>query len=228
MSDELWSKFTSFMKNTAPEPFIEIHRLMPDSILFGSILLYFLTHNYAFGIFSIFICEIIGTHKLISWISTEAVGPAKLDTEKFLKCYSGYKSARYDYKKIFSRNSFPSYGMFSITSIGVYLALAMLEFSNTLNAMDQTTRDQNWSSRSIVAYSLILSVITVYMIVRWISCESIGELSIAIILAIVTGLLFFYINKAIFGEEAMNFLGLPYLVSKESQGAPIYICAAEK
>jgi hypothetical protein len=45
----------------------------------------------SFGIFSIFICEIIGTHKLISWISTEAVGPAKLDMEKFLKCYRLYK-----------------------------------------------------------------------------------------------------------------------------------------
>ena len=39
---------------------------------------------------------------------------------------------------------------------------------------------------------------------------------------------FYYVNKSVFGEESMNFLGLPYMVSKESQASPIYVCAAEK
>jgi hypothetical protein len=35
------------------------------------------------------------------------------------------------------------------------------------------------------------------------------------------------INKKLFGKESMNFLGLPYIVSKESKGDPIYICAKD-
>ena len=225
---------TNSIYNTVNDSFTEMNRLMPDSILFGSALLYFLTHNYAFGIFSIFICEIIGTHKLISWVSTDSVGPAKTvvkTNDGLLKCRVGYRPLRQDYKKTFSHDSFPSYGMFSITSIGTYLALAMLEFSKTLHAMDQSTVDQTktsqeWASRSFFAYCFIIAVLLIFMLFR-LKCESIGELSIAIILALVTGILFFNINKKIFGEEAMNFLGLPYLVSKESQGSPIYVCATE-
>jgi hypothetical protein len=223
------TEVTKTILNTITDSFNEMHRLMPDSILFGSALLYFLTHNYAFGIFSIFICEIIGTHKLISWVSTDVFGPAKHVNANIQKCHVGYRTSRTDYKKIFSHDSFPSYGMFSIASIGTYLALAMLEFSKTLYAMDQSIdqnkKSQEWASRCPFAYCFIISIIIIFMLFRWNSCESFGELSIAIILAFITGISFFHINKKIFGEEAMNFLGLPYLASKESNGSPIYICA---
>ena len=46
----LWSKFTNFMGGTVIKTITEIHMLMPDSILFGSILMYFLTQNISFGI----------------------------------------------------------------------------------------------------------------------------------------------------------------------------------
>jgi hypothetical protein len=54
-----------------------------------------------------------------------------------------------------------------------------------------------------------------------------GEVIMAFTMAIVVGAIFFSVNKAVFGSESMNFLGLPYMVSKESTGAPIYVCAAE-
>jgi len=46
------------------------------------------------------------------------------------------------------------------------------------------------------------------------------------IAAILLGSIFFYLNKLIFGDESVNFLGLPYIVSKESLGSPIYICSS--
>jgi hypothetical protein len=218
--DDVWTKFKSFMGGTVIETINEIHRLMPDSILFGSILLYFLTQNMAFGIFAIFIFETVITHKVISWVSSETVGSSRsID----LKCHAGYKTPRFDVNRMFSHDAYPSYGVFSITAIGAYLAMAMREFSNTLEAMGP-----EWASRSAVAYSLISIVLTAFLIVRWYSCESLGEVVIAFTLALITGITFFYVNKALFGEEAMNFLGLPYMVSKESQGSPIYVCAAER
>ena len=85
-----------------------------------------------------------------------------------------------------------------------------------------------WTFRSKMAYGFILAVIAIFIGFRLWNCDSIGEVILAVVLAMVTGTIFFSVNKAIFGAEAMNFLGLPYMVSKESEGSPIYVCAADK
>jgi hypothetical protein len=215
----VWSKFKDFMGGTVINTITEIHMLMPDSILFGSILMYFLTQHMAFGIFAIFIFETVISHKLISWVSSQAVGSSRSDD---IQCRSGYKTPQFNVQRMFSKDQYPSYGTFSITAIGTYLALATHEFSNTLDAMGP-----EWASRKTVAYTFISLVLTTFVTARLWKCDIISEVVVAMIFAIIVGVIFFYINKAIFGDEAMNFLGLPYLVSKESQGSPIYICSAE-
>lgn len=207
--------------DTVLQSVAEIHRLIPDSILFGSILLYFLTQNVAYGIFSIFIFETVISHKLISWVFSQAVGktyPDKID----IKCRMGYKTPRYDYERMFSHDSYPSYGIFSIVSIGIYLALAMKEFSDTMYLMEESAPNSGWKSRTTVAYTLILFVIAIVFVARWKLCEeSIGEMVVAFGCAFISSILFFYINKSIFGNEAMNFLGLPEMIPQTDN---IYIC----
>ena len=215
----VWDKVKNFMGGTVIRAITEINMLMPDSILFGSLLMYFLTQNMAFGIFSFFIFETVLSHKLISWVSSQAVGPSRsID----IKCRPGFKTAQFSPQRIFSHDSYPSYAIFSVTSIATYLGLATGEFSNTLNAMGP-----EWQSRSTVAYIFIALVLVAFIAARLWSCDSMGEVLAAFTMAIVTGTIFFSINKAIFGKEAMNFLGLPYMVSKESTGSPIYVCAAD-
>ncbi len=51
-----------------------------------------------------------------------------------------------------------------------------------------------------------------------------GELISALVFGCIAAVLFFYINFAIFGAEGINILGLPLLVDKSQEGAPIYIC----
>jgi hypothetical protein len=216
----LWNKFKDFMGGTVVKTITEIHMLMPDSILFGSLLMYFLTQNKAFGIFGIFIFETVLSHKMISWVSSQAVGPSR---PADVQCRPGYKTPQFKAERMFSHDTYPSYGVYSVTAIATYLGLATKEFSNTLNAMGP-----EWSSRSKMAYTFIALVLFAFIAARAWSCDSIGEIAVAFIMALVAGTIFFYVNKTIFGEEAMNFLGLPYMVSKESQGSPIYVCAAEK
>lgn len=216
----LWDKFKSFMGGTVIKTVTEIHMLMPDSILFGSLLLYFLTQNVAFGIFGIFIFETVLSHKLISWTSAQTVGSSR---SVDIQCRVGYKTPQFNVQRMFAHESYPSYGAYSITAIGTYLALATKEFSNTMAAMGP-----EWAWRPAAAYTFISLVVATFLIARFAKCDSISELMMAAVFAIITGFVFFYINKALFGEEAMNFLGLPYMVSKDSQGSPIYVCAAEK
>jgi hypothetical protein len=215
----VWSKFKDFMGGTVIKTITEINMLMPDSILFGSLLMYFLTQNMAFGIFGIFIFETVLSHKLISWVSSQAAGSSR---SADIQCRVGYKTPQFNPARMFTHDSYPSYGVFAITSIATYLGLATKDFSKTLDAMGN-----EWSSRSTIAYTFIALVLATFIFARLWSCDSLGEVLMAFTLALVSGSIFFYINKSIFGEEAMNFLGLPYLVSKEKEGSPIYVCSAE-
>ena len=215
----LWSKFKDFMGGTVIKTITEIHMLMPDSILFGALLMYFLTQNMAFGIFGIFIFETVLSHKMVSWVSSQAVGSSR---SADIQCRVGYKTPQFQPERMFSHESYPSYGVYAITSIATYLGLATREFSGTLEAMGP-----EWSSRSTVAYTFIGLVLSIFIAARIWTCDSIGEVVMAVTMALVAGAIFFYINKSLFGQEAMNFLGLPYLVTKESQGSPIYVCSAE-
>jgi len=210
-------------KEATVSPVLELCRLIPDSILFGSIVLYFLTQNIAFGIFGIFIVETVFSHRLISWLYTQSVGPSRSMTADTIKCHAGFRTPQWKVDRMFSHDNYPSYSIFSITSIGTYLYLATSEFSSTLKAMGS-----QWESRQMVASSLLALVLVCFVLVRWSAgCESWAEMGIAMLFAIIVGIVFFFINKNLFGVEGMNFLGLPYLVSKESKESPIYICAAD-
>jgi hypothetical protein len=215
----IWGKFKDLMGGTVVKSITEIHMLMPDSILFGSILMYFLTQNISFGIFAIFIFETVLSHKLISWVSSQAVGSSRSSD---IQCRVGYKTPQFKPERMFSHDPYPSYGVFSITAIATYLGLSTNEFSNTLNAMGP-----EWAFRRKIAYGFATVIPIIYIALRWKNCDSIGDIMAAIAMAMIVGAIFFYVNKSLFGEEAMNFLGLPYLMSKDSQGAPIYICSAD-
>jgi hypothetical protein len=206
------------------EPFTasiaQLHSLMPDSILFGSILLYFLTHNLSFGIFAIFIMEVIASHKLLSWFFKGVAGPSTEQRTVTEKCMVGYNMTRTNIKRMFSHDLYPSYGVFSITAIGTYLGLATRSFSTTLSQMGT-----NWEWRGYIAYMFIALTILLVIIVRLITCDKGTEIMVAFLFALVTGVLFYLINKSIFGQESMNFLGLPYLVNKDDRGDTIYVCS---
>ncbi len=197
---------------------VEIHSLLPDSILFGSLLLYFLTHHMAIGVFAIFLMEMVGAHRLTAWIFSQSVGQTK--SSGSLRCRAGFKTPQYQYQRIFAHEAYPSYSIFSVTAIATYLGLSTSAFSPTMDQMGE-----EWTARSIVAYSFIGLFLLSFFLARLWSCESMSELFIAMLIAMITGVIFFYLNQAVFGVEAVNFLGLPYLVQKDKEGTPIYVCS---
>jgi hypothetical protein len=197
---------------------LEIHSLIPDSILFGSLLLYFLTHHLAIGVFSIFLMEMIGSHRLISWIFSQSVGPSRSSMP--MACRAGYKTPQYQYQRIFSHEAYPSYSVFSIGAIATYLGLSTSEFAPTMDEMGR-----EWSTRSTVAYSFIGAFLLAFVIARSIGCESFSEIMISLILSFIVGLIFYFVNRSLFGIESVNFLGLPYMVQRDQTGSPIYVCS---
>lgn len=207
------------LPSTIRDSVAEIHRLIPDSLLFGSLLMYFLTHNFSFGIFAVFVFETTLSHRLIHWLIAQSVG---VEPRPGVKCHTGYISEQFDAKRIFSHDPYPSYGVFSITAIATYLGLATKEFSETREAMGP-----QWQSRSIVAYVFITLLVLAFVLVRLFlsNCgDTFGEICLAAFAAILVGFAFYSFNKSVFGKEAMNFLGLPFMVSKGDKNDPIYVC----
>jgi len=208
------------LPSTIRDSVAEIHRLIPDSLLFGSLLMYFLTHNFSFGVFAVFVFETTLSHRLIHWLIAQSVGVEPRSNKP--ECRVGYVSDQFDAKRIFSHDPYPSYGVFSITAIATYLGLATKEFSETREAMGP-----QWQSRSIVAYVFITLLVLAFVLVRLFlsNCgDTFGEICLAAFAAILVGFAFYSFNKSVFGKEAMNFLGLPFMVSKGDKNDPIYVC----
>ena len=197
----------------------EIHRMMPDSLLFGSFLLYVLTQHAPFGVFALFVLELILSHKLIGWVMAQSAGATP--DQGSSACHMGYKIGRMDFRRLFSHASYPSFAMFSTMGVVAYLGRSMLTFSETLDAMGPV-----WASRKIAASVFIICLVLTVIGGRIYSgCEPTGEIFLGGVLGVAAGILLYSLHVSLFGERSMNFLGLPYLVTKESQGTPIYVCS---
>jgi len=219
---QTWSTITTFFSDTMLSPVVELYSLMPDSILFGSLLLYVITQNVSYGVFSFFIFETILSHRFLSWIMTQTFGQPR-SAEPNMKCRAGFKTERLDVQRMLMHNQYPSYAIFSITSIGTYLGLSTHQFSDTFEAMGS-----EWTGRGKSAYFFIAAVILIFLLARPYACnESASEMAAAFVFAVFFGFIFFKLNVMMFGEEAINFLGLPYLSEKAADGSPIYVCAAD-
>ena len=217
-------KVKDFMGGTIFRSVAEMYNLMPDSILFGSFILYFLTQNLAYGIFSAFIIELTISHRLIAWMSVQMFGPPAI--QKPIACRAGYKTPQMDISRMFNHDPYPSYGIFSMVSMASYLGFATNACSAALESMGE-----NWRTRINIAYLFMTLIVGTFILARIFlsGCDdTLGEIIIATALAVIVGYFFFYLNKSLFGMESMNFLGVPVLVSKnsDSNGKPVYICAS--
>lgn len=204
-------------------PVSDLFSLMPDSILFGSMVLYVLTQNISYGMLAIFLLEVVLSHRILTWFFYGVSGSpgSQPMTADSVKCRAGYKPAQYAVNRMF-RPSYPSYGLYSMSAIAMYLALSMSEFSDTLAEMGE-----DWTSRTVVAYVCIGCIFVFYLLWRMGGCDdNLGEVGLALFFGTVIGYLGLKAHKAMFGPESINFLGLPYLKDKKSDGHPIYICSS--
>ena len=201
----------------------EITRLFPDSILFGSLFLYILTQTLPYGVFAIFLFETSLVHKLISYVFDKSVGKTPLSNNA--ACLPGFQTPRIEFERVFMNSTYPSVSMFFLGSVITYLCFAINTFQETLKTMDGSG-GHDWSVR--YTFSLVFSILLGLIMIFarwWSSCTPPTEIAIAVGLGILTGYCLYMVNSSMFGAEGMNFLGLPFLVDKNTQGVPLYVCA---
>ena len=201
---------------------IEIQRLFPDSILFGSIILYITTMNSVFGYFAVFLLEVFASHKLLSSFITKITGPLRSESSSgsTSACYPGFRGARKAVERESRFNEYPSISVTSLSAVAVYILSSMIMFSDTLKAMGT-----EWSTRFGFSVTFIVLICVSTFFYRWfMMCEGFKEIAVGVIFGIAIGVSFFFANTALFGNESVNFLGLPYLVNKTQEGSDMYVC----
>jgi hypothetical protein len=111
---------------------------------------------------------------------------------------------------------------FFIGAALTYLCAAIGEFKESLDVMGP-----DWSGRFyfvvIMAPLITLAMLFMYW---WSGCFSLQGGLLAVGAGCLAGGALYILNKALFGPEGMNFLGLPYLVNKADLSDPIYVCSA--
>jgi hypothetical protein len=204
---------------------IQLGALLPESVLFGSFFLYFITMNKAFGVFSIFIIEVILSHMALSWVLSETEGPGP--DKKDLACNAGFKIIDAHLQRHWAYHQYPSYSFFSVMAIVAYLAMSTNESSESMAQMDIVKPGEGWGGRATIAYTFMLVLVIIFFAARMSSgCDTFSEIMIATVIGITCGSVFFMAHKIIFGRESVNFLGVPLLQSKSDKGTPIYVCTS--
>jgi len=202
----------------------EMGRLFPDSILFGSLILYVITQNVSFGVLSIFFLETSLLHKVVAFVCEKTYGPilsplASKSKEEIRKCRPGFTGARKDWER--GMDKYPSVSVFFWGSLISYMLGANYSFSQVLNQMGL-----DWQPRTAFAIAGIILLSILFIIGRMYGCEdSVTEIGLALSLGLVAGILLYIVNLNVFGLESMNFNGLPIIVNKTEQGSSIYVCA---
>lgn len=200
----------------------EIARLFPDSALFGSIVLYLITQHLPYGVFALFLLESAGLYKAINLITdsiSDRPSPKQGATPEQIKnCRPGFLAPRLEPDRLFMHEGLISMPMFYMTATIAYLLGATMQFAAVLNTMGAS-----WSSRTLVSIIFaILLLVLCYL--RNMGCSSHLSLMGAVVLGAGAGVFFWFVNSRVFGNESMNFAGLPYLTDKAGTSSVLYAC----
>jgi hypothetical protein len=219
-SDGFFAKYQRYVLEPLMASAVEISRLFPDSILFGSLILYVITQNLSYGIFSVFLLETALLHKIASFLFANVSPPAKrVEPASGIACRPGFRMPRLEVERVFMSDTYPSISMVFMGAIASYMASAAMTFSETLKDMGP-----DWQSRGRFCYIAIILLTVVFTVIRLMGCDSTSELLLALFIGIIGGIFFFMANYNLFGIEGINFLGLPYLQTKTETGNPLYVC----
>jgi len=199
----------------------EIARLFPDSVLFGSLVLYVITQHLPYGVFAVFLLESSVFYKLVNLVMDSVVGRPVLkqaDLKERKNCRPGFLQPRLEPERIFMNEGIVSMPMFYMASTVAYLLGANFQYAQVLRTMGA-----NWGSRVIFS-AICAALLLILFYIRAIPCSTHLSLIGAILLGALAGIGFWYLNSALFGKESMNFAGLPYLTDKTENGQPLYTC----
>lgn len=204
----------------------ETLRVLPDSILFGSLLMTLMTQSFSMAMFALAMFETAiiggGLRKLLSYIDLfHTLPPAG---SGIAACYPAVFAPTLETIMTFGKSavesSFPSLPVFYVSSASAYVVGSMWAQQKELQALGP-----GYASRfyvSIFASVFLLFAMATYRIAF--GCDTAGIVLVSLLLGFVFGGLIFYQNMYLFGRDATNLTGIPLLKDRTRDGKPLYVC----
>jgi len=221
----LYERIIELLQKTVYPIGLESLRLLPDSIVLGTMILAALSMCKSYGVMVFTMIEVMLVQRFISnivgGISPIGSGPDAMHEV----CQPGFNfpnAMRISLiEKIGIPSFFPSPVMFFLSSIISYMISSMNEFSREIKALggDLATR----TTIGVVMGSLLMLLMLSFRYSY--GCESFGTLLTSMIFGGLFGFVVLYQNKALFGRDGINILNLPMIQTSEERGKPMFVCA---
>lgn len=216
---DVWS---NYIKPLGEEQF----RLLPDSILFGSLLLAFLTQSFSMIIFFLSMLETVainaGLQSLFTYLDTERLAPTVASATP--QCRSGFLKPSLESLSLLSgasvSGSFPAPSLFFLSTACSYILSSLYGLREELEGLGP-----DYSARfyfAIVASFLFLLMATFYRLAN--NCESLGVATMSLLLGGFLGSLLVLQNWMLLGKDSVNMIGVPLLRERTTDKKPIYVC----
>ena len=221
----VYEKIFELIQNNIFPIGIESLRLLPDSIVLGTMILTALSMCKSYGIMVLTMIEFMLIQRLlaniIGGISPIGAGPDAMHEV----CQPGFNfpnAMRISLiEKIGIPSFFPSPVMFFLSATISYMISSMKEFSREIKVLggDLAMRTK---IGLVMGFLLIFSMLAFRYSY---GCESFGTLLTSVIIGGGFGFITLYQNKALFGRDGINILNLPMIQTIEERGKPMFVCA---
>ncbi len=211
--------------------FQEQIRLVPDSIIFGSLFIALLTQSYSTVMFAVAMLEagVAGglLQALFTYMDIFHTGPSIPD--KPSACVSSYSTPTLETlftvckeklcgSKIAS--GVPSFPVYFLATAISYVVSSMYSQKQELEALGPA-----YAARFYIAIFvsfLLLLLVTFYRVAN--GCDGFGTIILSLIFGFLIGGLLFYQNMALLGRDATNMVGVPLSRERTRDGKPLYVC----
>lgn len=211
--------------------FQEQIRLVPDSIIFGSLFIALLTQSYSTVMFAVAMLEagIAGglVQALFTYMDIFHTSPSIPD--KPSACVSSYSSPTLE--TLFSlckdklcgakiASGVPSFPVYFLATASSYVVSSMYSQKQELEALGPAYAARFYIS--IFVSCLLLLLVTFYRVAN--GCDGFGTIILSLLFGFIMGGLLFYQNFALLGRDSTNMAGVPLLRERTRDGKPLYVC----
>lgn len=206
-------------------------RILPDSIIFGSLFVALLTQSYSTVMFAVAMLEAGVAGGLLQALFTymDILHTAPANPDKPSSCVSGYTTPTLE--TLFSickdklcsgkiSSGVPSYPVYFLATAISYVVGTMYTQKQELEALGPAYAARFYIA--LFASFLLLVLVTFYRMAN--GCDTLGIILFTLLFGFLIGIALVYQNTYLFGRDSTNLTGVPLLRERTRDGKPLYIC----
>lgn len=203
-------------------------RILPDGLVLGIGFFSILTLSFPHGLFFASLVEAMlvfyGLRAVNERLALFNFLPGKKSLSN--RCRTGFSNITMDGLTMFGeglRSAFPSAAIFMLSTAASYMIGSMMALKKELEVLGK-----QYSSRTYIAavfLPILLLLAIVYRVVN--DCDAFGTLVASLAVGGLLGFALIEQNRRLFGEPALNLVGVPLLRQRTATGEKLYVCPTQ-